>query len=165
MNRRFSLLVAACSLLIASACGDDQTVEPGANQNPATDGGADATGVIVQVSYDGSSVPVDLGTLPTTSYKGVNLVKLSDVWAASQIGVDPATLEFEFVSSDGFKPSSKGCVDLPGTAIDKGYIDPSSRNVSWDEVLGLRGCYSVTDTAQMNGHAPTDAGVTDAASE
>lgn len=158
MNRRFSLLVAAFSVLLASGCGDDQTVEPGANQNPAT-------GVILQVSHEGSSVPVDLGTLPTTSYKGVNLVKLSDVWAASQIGVDPTTLEFELVSSDGFKPSSKGCVDLPGTAIDKGYIDPSSRNVSWDEVLGLRGCYSVTDTAQMNGHAPTDAGVTDAASE
>ncbi len=162
MSLRYSLLAATFALLL-TACGDDQTVDPGANQTPASDGGADASGVVVQVSFDGQSKTLDLGTLPTTEYKGVNLIKVSDLWTASQFGVDPATLEFEFVSTDGFKPSVKDCADLPGNVIDKGFLDPTSRNLTWDESLGYPGCYSVKEVAEMNAHAPTpDDGTTDA---
>ncbi len=167
MTLRYCVMAGALALLLI-ACGDDQSVNPGNSQNPSTDSGADASGVVVQVSYQGQSMAIDLGTLATTSYKGVNLVKLSDVWTASQINADRTTLEFEFVAEYGFKPSKKGCADLSGAVLDKGYIDPASRNISWDESLGFEGCYSVRNTAQMNAHVPTggnDAGATDAAAE
>ena len=164
MMLRYSVLASTFALLLLSACSSsDQTVDPGNNQNPATDGGADGSGVTIQVSYQSQSIPVDLGAITTSSYKGVNLVKLSDVWAGSQITADRTTLEFEFVATDGFKPSSKGCADLPGDVLDKGYIDPASRNLTWDESLGFKGCYSVKGATQMNAHAPT--GGSDAAAE
>jgi hypothetical protein len=149
--------------LFSGCSSSDQTVDPGNNQNPATDGGADGSGVTIQVSYQSQAVPVDLGAIATSTWKGVNLVKLSDVWTSSQIASDRATLEFEFVADDGFKPSNKGCADLPGDALDRGYIDPASRNLIWDESLGFKGCYSVKNAAQMNAHAPT--GGSDAAAE
>ncbi|HNS95338.1 MAG TPA: hypothetical protein PKL73_00195 [Polyangiaceae bacterium] len=154
------LVLFAVTMGLTAACGDEQSVDSG-QPSPSNDG---ATGVIVTVTLENKSVPVDLGTLGTTAYKGVELVKLSDVWAASGIGVDPTTLEFEFVSADGFRPSSKGCDDLAGSNIDKGFIHPTSRNITWDETLGLRGCYAVNDTEQMNGHVPEKkTGDTDAA--
>jgi hypothetical protein len=151
-------LAGACvfGLLVLSGCGDnDQTVNPGETNTAASGGGGDATGVVVGVSYDGQSVDVDLGTVATTSYKGVTLVKLSDVWRTSGIEKDRAALEFEFVASDGFTPSDKDCAGLSGTVLGMGYIDPVSRNLTWDESLGFQGCYSVRDAAQMNARLPT----------
>ena len=134
--------------LVLVACSSNQTVDPGGG-----DGSAGTT-VALAVSYQGRSVAVDLGTVATSSYKGVDLVRLSDAWARSEIAADRTTLEFEFVGSDDFKPSSKGCVDLAGSVLDQGYIDPTSRNLTWDEALGFRGCYSVLGTVQMNAHDP-----------
>ena len=166
-NMLTTFLTSAFALILFSACeSSDQDVDPGINQNPAIEGGTDGNGVTLQVSYLSDSVPVDLGTIATSSYKGVNLVKLSDVWTVSQIAANRATLEFEFVSSDGFKPSNKGCADLSGEVLDKGYIDPMSQNLTWDESLGFEGCYSVKAAVQMNAHAPagdSDAGANDAA--
>jgi len=168
MKLQNALVTIAClALLPLAGCGDDQTVDPGTNQNPA-EAGSDAAGPVVIVSYQGQSYPISLASVATTAYKGVNLVRLSDVWAATKVSVDPSTLAFEFVSSDGFKPSKKGCADLSGTLLAQGYIDPASRNLTWDEALGFEGCYSVRDTAQMNAHEPvagTDAGETDAPAE
>ncbi len=169
MISRGMFIGAALSLLLAAGCGaSDQTVNSGANGNPSSDGGADGNGVTLQVAYESQSVPVDLGTLATSSYKGVNLVKLSDVWAASGISADRSALEFEFVGADGFKPSIKGCADLSGILLDQGYIDPTTRNLTWDETLGFSGCYSVKGAAKMNAHAPVDgadSGAVDAAGE
>jgi hypothetical protein len=136
----------------------DQNVDSGGSSNPATDGGGDGSGVTLEVSYRSQTVPVDLGTVVTTSYKGVNLVRLSDVWTSSEIATKRSELEFEFVGSDGFKPADKGCADLSGELLDQGYIDPATRNLTWEEALGLKGCYAVRDATQMNGHAPDDAG-------
>jgi hypothetical protein len=147
----------ALVLCVLAGCGD-QAVNPGPSPS-----GAIAT---LQVSYLSQSVPVSLSTLATIDYKGSKVVKASDVWTASQIGADRNLLEYEFVGDDGFKPSSKdGCPDLPGTLLEKGYIDPTTRKLSWDGSLGLGGCYSVRGAAQMNAHAPSalDGGVSDAA--
>lgn len=164
MTLRHRLVSSSLLLLSLAACGSgDQSIDPGTGQNPSTDGGADGNGVVLEVSYEGQSVPLDLGAIATSDYKGVNLVKLSDVWAASRIAADRSELEFRFVGDDGFTPWSKGCADLPGDVLARGYIDPSSRNLTWDETLGFKGCYSVKSTAQMNAHAPT--GEADAAAE
>ncbi len=135
--------------LVVVACSSNQSVDPGAGDGSA------AAAAALSVSYQGRSIAVELGTVAPSSYKGVDLVKLSDAWTSSQIAADHTTLEFEFVGSDGFRPSSKGCVDLAGSVLDQGYIDPTSRNLTWDEGLGMRGCYSVIDTVQMNAHDPT----------
>jgi hypothetical protein len=153
MLRRYLLLASAAALLALQGCSSDQTVDPGTQTVP--EGGA-----TFQVNYHTDSVDLDLGKLPTSDYKGVNLVKLADVWTASKIAADYTTLEFGFEASDGFKPSQKtGCNDLPGTMLDKGYIDPVSRKLTWDSTLGLAGCYSVKDAVKMTGHEPDDAGV------
>jgi len=148
MTLRFAVLASTLCLLPLTACSDDQAVDPGSGSGG---GGGDAT---VLVTYEDQSVDVDLSGLETTSYKGVDLVKLSDVWTASGISVDRTTLEFELVASDGFKPSVNDCEDIPGDVLDQGYIDPSSRNLTWDESLGYGGCYSVRETVEMNAHAP-----------
>ncbi len=161
MKLPLSCIVVALATSLLAACGDDQDVDPG------TDSGA--TAAYLTVSHEGQSVKVDLNGVAKTAYKDVQLVKLSDVWTASKLPASYTNLEFEFVSTDGFKPSSKeGCPDLPGTMLDKGYVNPATMDMSWDETLGLRGCYSVNDVAEMNGHqpyAPADAGADDAAGE
>ncbi len=138
----------AVALLSLGGCGNDQTLDPGST--PQGKGGT------IQVAYQMQTVAVDPSKLSTVDYRGINLVKLSVVWAASAINADHNGLAFEFVSgTDGFKPSNKGCPDLAGTVLDKGYIDPSTRKLTWDESLGFKGCYSVNAVAQMNAHAPT----------
>ncbi|MFW5739659.1 MAG: hypothetical protein ACOC1F_04775 [Myxococcota bacterium] len=156
MKSRIFCLAVPAALLLCLGCSDDQSVDPGSS------GGEPA---VLDVSYDGQSVPVDLGDLATTPYEGVELVKLSDVWAESGITADRAALAFEFVASDGFKPSNKDCEDLAGTNLDQGYIDPVSRNLTWDESLGLGGCYAVRDTVEMNAHLVEDDGMTDAGTQ
>lgn len=165
MNFLYSLFAPTLLTFLFAACGSDQEVNSGNPTNPASDSGAP---VVIQVTHQTQSVPVNLKTLPTTSYKGTTVVKLSEVWSGSKLPGDRNTLEFEFVSSDGFKPSDKGCAPLSGSVLDKGYINPTSRNVMWDESLGYRGCYSVNDAAKMNATIPmarADAGASDASAE
>jgi hypothetical protein len=153
---------------VDASAADASTDAQGVDGSTAVDAAVDGNGVVVAVSYQGQAVNVDLGTVATSSYKGTNLVKLSDLWTSTNITADRSTLTFEFVAAaDGFKPSDKGCADLSGTVLDKGYIDPSSRNLTWDESLGFKGCYSVKGVGQINAHAATsaDAGVADATAE
>lgn len=165
MTTRAPLLASALALLLLAGCGSDQTINPGGLPNPGTDSDSGANGVTVVVSYQGQSIPVDLGSIGTSPYKGVNLVRLSDVWTGSQIAEDRSALVFEFVGADGFKPSNKGCEDLEGSVLDRGYIDPTSRKLTWDESLGFKGCYSVNDVANVNAHTPAGGGSIDAAAE
>ena len=146
--------VLAIGVLFVAGCGNaGQSISPG-TQTQAQAGE-------LNVVFDSSSARVDLGSVATTTYKGVALVRLSDVWTAADFSVDATTLEFEFEADDGFTPASARpeCVDLPGAHLVDGYIDSVSRNLTWDESLGLLGCYSVKGTNTMTGHAPVpDAG-------
>lgn len=149
MTRRSFHLAVSLTCILAAGCSDDQSVDPGA----ASSGDA-----VIEVTFEGQSVPVDLGNVTTSTYKDVELVKLSDLWEASGIATDRTTLAFEFVASDGFKPSVKDCEDVPGDVLDRGYVDPATRNLTWDESLGYGGCYSVRETVQMNARATQDEG-------
>jgi hypothetical protein len=153
MPLRHLLFTSALALLALQGCSSDQSVDPGSNTVPEA-------GSPFQVNYLTQSADLDLSKLNKSDYKGTSLVKLADVWTASSISADRTTLEFEFVAFDGFIPSQKtGCGDLPGSVLEKGYVDPVSRKLTWDESLGLAGCYSVKNAVKMNAHAPTDAGV------
>ena len=138
-----------CSLL--AGCSEDQAVDPGTNTGDAKS---------VDVVHGADSVKVSLGTLSTLQYKEVDVVRLGDVWTAAFPSTDPNGLAFSFVSASGFRPSDKDCADMPGPLLGNGYIEPVSGNLVWDESLGLRGCYSVRETARMEGFLP-DAGMPD----
>jgi len=127
------------------ACGSDQVI----GSTDLSPGKPDPTLV---VQFEEQSVDVDLRTIETSNYKGLNLVGLVRAWERAKFEADINTLVFEFVGSEGFRPSSKDCDNLPGTQLNGGYIDPISRKLVWDESLGLRGCYSVSDTTHMIGH-------------
>jgi hypothetical protein len=121
----------------------------------SSDSGVAASGVTIVVSYQNQSFPVDLGSIPTTTVNGEKLIKLSDVWSAAHIKADRSSLEYELIGADGFTPAVKGCADLSGVMLEKGFIDGTSRNLWWDASFGSRRCYSVKNLAKMNAHEPT----------
>lgn len=144
-----ALIAAALALIALAGCG-----RSGRNATPAgADAGAVGNGVTLSIAYQGQAIPVDLGSIPTTSFNGENLVRLSDIWTASHIKAERSNLVFEFVGADGFTPAEKGCADLSGAMLEKGFIDPTSRNLAWDASFGSRRCYSVKNVAKMNAHA------------
>ena len=171
-NTKLSTTITALALLVFG-CGQ-QYVDPGKDDTSAkVDAGSDSgfdtladsgeetgsnttpyIGPSITVQYAGQAVEVDIGSIETSIYKGKELVRLSDVWDSSRIDADRQNLFFEFVGSDGFKPSDRGCDDVPGTALDRGYINPMSRKLTWEESLGFYGCYSVSVTVEMNAHLP-----------
>lgn len=107
----------------------------------------------VEVTYEGTSAEVDLGSLETVEVNGVDVVRLADVVEAAELGVALADLEFDFVASDGFRPGSStncaGLVPVQGAILEQGYIHPASRNLSWDESLDYPGCLRVDDVATI----------------
>lgn len=116
----------------------------------------DARAQSVEVAYDERTVEIDLGTLTTSDVEGVDMdmVRLSAVVEAADLGVGLEFLMFDFLSADGFQPrSSPNCTDeiipLPGSYLEQGYIDPMTRDLYWDEALNLPGCVGVDDTAQI----------------
>ncbi|HPA80627.1 MAG TPA: hypothetical protein PLS95_07415 [Thermoanaerobaculales bacterium] len=148
-----ALIAAALALIALAGCSrSGQNATP-----PGADAGAVGNGVTLSIAYQGQSIHVDLGSIATTSFNGEKLVKLSDVWTAAHIKAERSSLEFEFVGADGFTPAEKGCADLSGTMLEKGFIDPTSRNLAWDASFGSRRCYSVKNVAKMNAYAPSGA--------
>lgn len=154
MSSKIFAPISACLLATAAlACGSDQQVDPG---TPSGEGQS------VDVIFESKTVAVSLESLQTVDYKGADVVPLADVWNAAHGSVSPASLAFVFESDEGFKPSDKECADVPGTALDKGYLEKNTRNLVWDESLGFRGCYSVRGTKSITGVDPGDAGMPDA---
>lgn len=148
--RRAPIAAGLALIALAGCSRSGQNASPG-----GSDAGAVGTGVTLSIAYQGQSFPVDLGSVATTRFNGEKLVKLSDVWTAAHIKAERSSLEFEFVGADGFMPAEKGCPDLSGAMLEKGFIDPTSRNLSWDASFGSRRCYSVKNVAKMNAHAPS----------
>jgi len=116
------------------------------------DGGGDDVGS-VEVVYGGNTVTIDLADLEPIDVGGVQTARLSDVVEAADLGVALAALELDFEGSDGFRSSSSSnCEDLvplPGELLTQGYIELTTRNLSWDEALGFPGCMRVDDTARI----------------
>jgi hypothetical protein len=135
-------------LAIGSACGSS-----------GDGGGKDATGndgpaaVTVSVSYQGTSQAVALTGMPTIDVQGAPVVRLSDVVAKAFPAASLDKIQADFRSADGFMPASKDfcktLIPLKGSLLAQGYIDPVTRNLSWDESLKYPGCMSVTGTAEI----------------
>ncbi len=107
----------------------------------------------VEVVFEEVTSEVDLGELDTVTIEGEELVRLSDVVEAADLGVELSALEFDFVASDGFRSGDRSTctetIPMPGETLEQGYIDPVTRNMSWDASLGMPGCVRVRDAAQL----------------
>jgi hypothetical protein len=108
----------------------------------------------VDVVLEDQTVTIDLGELDAVTIPdGEGYVLLADVVDAASLGVAIDELEFDFEGGDGFlASSSSNCVDvipLAGTALSQGYIQSVTRDLAWDESLGLPSCTNVDDTARI----------------
>lgn len=134
-------LALACLLTTASSC-DQQVSENG-----------DGEAKTVEVVYNGTSYEVDLGLLETLTVEDDDVLRLSDVVNAAELGVALSDLEFDFQASDGFRSGERSTctetIPVAGETLARGYIHPITRNLSWDAELGMPGCVRVYDTAQL----------------
>lgn len=63
--------------------------------------------------------------------RGVDMVPLAALWAASHLGVAPASLRFDFLADDGFQIASKQSAGIDGTELQTGYVCVATRNLVW----------------------------------
>lgn len=146
-------IAALCGAFLAiNACGGDQQVVMPDTGTLVPDGGT--SGKSVKVIYNGSSSAVALGQLPTTAINGASYAKLADVVAAAIPGRSLDELKVtDFVSADGFASSSKAdcgpLLPVAAATLAKGYLDPATRNLRWDDALAYPGCMCVRDTAEI----------------
>ena len=137
-------LAGALAALLCLSCS--QETDPGTPD-------AGLSGKTVQVVWSGASTEVALGGLQTVEVGGLQLVPLTDV-IAGVLGAEPlAGITADFTAGDGFKPGSKstcdGLIPVPGATLAQGYLDPQTRNLTWDESLQYPGCLHLTDTAEI----------------
>jgi hypothetical protein len=111
------------------------------------------TALTVKVTYLGTSVDVDV-TQPTAVQDGGDAYSLvSDVITIAIPSKAITTLQAGFVGSDGYNPATKGScsnfVPVDGANLSKGWIDRTTRDLSWDDSLGLPGCMNVKNLAEI----------------
>jgi hypothetical protein len=135
--------------LVLTACGPIPDLE-------GSDGGSDAgthVGVMVRVTYEAQSEEVDLTLLDTVQHETVAKVRLSAVVHAGYPELQLDAILADFVASDGFTPGSSfncdGLVPVYGLRLEDGYLDPETRNLSWDQTLSFPGCMYVDDTEEI----------------
>jgi hypothetical protein len=133
-------------LALLSAC-DDQDVNLD-DTGPGDD--TSASGTTVDVVADGNTASVDLSTLTTVTFEGNQVVKLPDVLDASGLTVTWSERTYDWVASDGFRPSEHDCPPLDWTTVQQGYLYPESGNLVWESALDLPGCYFVDGLATID---------------
>lgn len=101
----------------------------------------------MSVALDGKSVDVALASL---SQDG-GTTTLGQVWKAAWPSEEPAPLRFDLVGIDGFRPMSRPkCTRLlTGAEFAAARIDVATHDVSFDDALGLAGCYRVRATVRI----------------
>lgn len=132
--------VLVLALLIAPSCGDSGDEPPPCDPSRA---------VTMTVSYESEREVVDLGTLTGTEDGDLCLVPLMDVVDAAGIGFDPDKSYYDFVGSDGFRPTQVECLTVDATVLEQSWVDRVTGTLVWDDSLGMRGCYSVTKAVEI----------------
>jgi hypothetical protein len=114
---------------------------------------------VVSVCYVGSTLSVRLSALNVRRESGRRLVALSDVWWAASLPLDPARLRMDFVGDDGFETAKKCGPPLLGAALESGFIDVDTRDLSW--TIEVPCFYRVKGLAALVGrvHVPAIVGV------
>jgi hypothetical protein len=136
-------------LALATVTGCDQSVDDG-----STDAHGDAAkSRVVTVEWNGTSRDVDPDELPPDVAPDPRGARLSRVVAAAFPDLDLADIASDFEASDGFRPGSSpncdGLVPVAGLTLERGFIEPATGNLSWDDELGYPGCLKVRDLAKI----------------
>jgi hypothetical protein len=106
-------------------------------------------GPTLAVALDGTSVDVRLAALRPEG--GPNTVRLLGIFEAAFPSADAASLHFDLVGSDGFRPTSRPrCTRLlTGAEAAKTRLDVVTHDVSFDGDLELPGCYRVRSVVRI----------------
>jgi hypothetical protein len=107
-------------------------------------------GPTVKVSLEGKSADVTLSSLATDR---AGTVSFGQVWKAAWPAEDPSPLRFDFVGSDGFRPSSKPKCERPltGQEIAGARLEVATHNLLLEEGSKLPGCYRVRSVVAIEG--------------
>jgi hypothetical protein len=139
--------------LAATACSDDDGQTPGSDSGAGSDAlvSDGAAGRQVKVVLGQDEKTVDLSTLATVKRNNGDFVSLDTVVKAAFAAQTVSQLQADFESADGFRPAKSpnctGVVPIGGDKLDKGFIQPDSGNLAWDDSLSLPGCMGVRDVA------------------
>jgi hypothetical protein len=85
----------------------------------------------IDLSTGRSSARVELPRLVAVRVRGVDVVRLDELWAASHLGVSPAGLMFDFLADDGFRIASKQPEGIDGRELQTGYVCVGTRDLVW----------------------------------
>jgi hypothetical protein len=144
MPTRPSPLLLLALLLVAPACA---TPQPAPAQRAPAEAQAHhelhlpPVGPSVLVALDGKVADVALASV---SHEGGS-VSFAQLWKAAFPSEDPRPLHFDFVGSDGFRPTSRPKCPrlLTGAEMGSARLDVVTHDVSFDAGVELSGCYRV----------------------
>lgn len=111
-------------------------------------------GPFVDIIFDGETTTVDLGQATVVNFEGNDAVALTEVIELAEIGVATADLSFDFLASDGYRPSENvncsSIMPIAGDQLGDAFIRLANRNLVWNPSAGLPGCAYVNDLAQID---------------
>lgn len=144
---------------IGSSSGSAENGSSGAvSQTDAGSSGGDVVpaGTVV-LRIEGTDIPLTLADLPHTMFKDTEVVSLTAIWTAAAVRTPYAAYVFDFVGTDGFRPSSRDkckTVVFDGATFAKGYVELASQRLTWDDDLGFSGCAFVTGLTRIEATSP-----------
>ena len=72
------------------------------------------------------------------------------VLQASALDLDWESLFYDFLASDGFRPSEHSCPPLNHTTVLEGHFFVSNGNLVFPDALDLAGCYYVDGVVEID---------------
>lgn len=133
-------------------CGQDAHVHRAPTPESHRGNWLEAT--VTLVRGDCSAV-VRPASLRAGHVSGALCVSLADLWTASRLSGNPDAIELDFVGADGFRPSRNGFPPLPGTMLERGYLQLETGRLEWDGSAGLPCGYRVKGVTMILALDPT----------
>ncbi|MGD0526221.1 MAG: hypothetical protein ABSE49_13805 [Polyangiaceae bacterium] len=107
----------------------------------------------IDVSMGPSSSRVELPRLVAVRVRGVDVVPLETLWAASRLGGFAGGLRFDFVSDDGTRLAALAPSGIDGSELRTGYVCVATRDLVWQPVLERPAFWCVKGVARVEGFA------------
>lgn len=108
-------------------------------------------GTIFTVRLGDAAVEVDLRFQQTADVGGEPLVNLQGPVKASGVTDAPQDIRYDIEGADGFRPTvDRQAVPLTWEQLAQVYINPVSRNISFDETLGLESYWNIQDAVKIH---------------
>ena len=105
----------------------------------------------IDVSTGPSKARVELPKLVAVRVRGVDVVPLEALWAASHLGVPAGGLRFDFVGDDGFRVADRAPSGIDGAELRTGYVCVATRDLVWQPVPERPSFWCVKGVARIVG--------------